>query len=339
MNPVDVLSDAEFLPFRLDPVGRRVLFVRMQAEQREQASFLDERAMGADPVGAWLPIEALTQAPKPAIAPHFIFHIGHCGSTLLSRLLQHGPQVQSLREPLPLRTLADAQRELGQPEARFSPLQWQALLHALLALWARPLPGQRHTVIKATSSGNGLIGPVLAAAKAIRAVLLDMALEPYLATLFKSMDSMRDACSAAPERLLWLRAATGDQTLQLHALSLAQQCTMGWLAERLRFVRLAETDPSRQLLRLDFDALLAQPLPALQGVARHFGWAEDFAPRAVASDDWRRYSKAQAHAYGAEERRLDLAESRRRHAPQIAEGLAFAAQLQARHPALAALDG
>ena len=38
---------------------------------------------------------------------HFIFHSGHVGSTLLSRLLEEVPSQLGLREPLPLRSLAE----------------------------------------------------------------------------------------------------------------------------------------------------------------------------------------------------------------------------------------
>ena len=50
-------------------------------------------------------------------AVHFIFHTGHVGSTLVSRLLDETGDVLSLREPLPLRTLADAMDVLTLPES------------------------------------------------------------------------------------------------------------------------------------------------------------------------------------------------------------------------------
>lgn len=262
---------------------------------------------------------------------HFIFHIGHCESTLLSRLLQGWPRVQSLREPLPLRTLAEARPALVHHGAGFSATQWQDVLHALLALWARPLPGIDMTMLKATSSCNGLIEPILATSPVSRAVLLDMPLEPYLATLFKSPDSVRDAAAAAPERLAFLHGTLQDEHLSLNALSLPQLCAMGWLAEQLRFSGLSRDEHASRVLRVRFDALLQQPEPTLQRIAAHLGWSVDAVLAAVASPAWGRYSKAQDHAYGTADRAWDLDESRRRHAPHIREGLDFAVSLQQRH--------
>ena len=337
MTPAEILADPHYLPFRLDPVERRVLFVRIDREARQQAAFLDDRLLTGSAQGAWLSLEALPPPPALVTPLHFIFHIGHCGSTLLSRLLQSWPRVQSLREPLPLRTLAEASQELGRDSARFSATQWQNVLHTLLALWARPLAGIDVTTLKATSSCNGLIEPILATAPASRAILLDMPLEPYLATLFKSPDSVCDAAAAAPERLAFLRGKLLSELPVLDALSLPQLCAMGWLAEQLRFGQLSQGEYASRVLRVRFDALLQQPEPTLQRIAAHLDWAVESVSAALVSPAWGRYSKAQDHAYGSADRAFDLDESRRRHAARIREGLDFVAELQRRHPALANL--
>ncbi len=75
------------------------------------ASFLDDRILGPATRGGWLPLDRVLEAARHAadLRPlHFIFHTGHVGSTLVSRLLDETGAVLSLREPLPLRTLADA---------------------------------------------------------------------------------------------------------------------------------------------------------------------------------------------------------------------------------------
>ncbi len=332
MTPAEILADPNYLPFRLDTVERRVLFVRIDREARQQAAFLDDRMLAGNAQGAWLALDALPPPPVSIPPLHFIFHIGHCGSTLLSRLLQGWRGVQSLREPLPLRTLAEARQTLAHHRAGVSSTQWQGLLHTLLALWARPLPGIDVTTLKATSSCNGLIEPILATAPASRAILLDMPLEPYLATLFKSPDSVRDAAAAAPERFAFLRGAVHDELLSPNARSLPQLCAMGWLAEQLRFSGLTRGECASRVVRVRFDELLQQPEPTLQRIAAHLGWSEDAVPAALASPAWGRYSKAQDHAYGSADRAFDLDESRRRHAPHIREGLDFVASLQQRHP-------
>jgi hypothetical protein len=323
----------EFLPFKLDLVARRVLLVRLTAQQRREAAFLDERALPAGVDGGWLPLEALQLEAEtpPADA---IFHIGHCGSTLLSRLLESWPQLQGLREPLPLRTLAEAWPQLHAPESRLAPQEASRLLQALWTAWSRPLGGQARSVIKATSGCNGLVAPLLDAQPAMRTVLLDMPLRPYLATLLKSPDSVRDAASAATERLHDFHARGLGDGVWLHALSLPQQCAMGWLAERVRFDALARAQPWR-VLRVDFEQLLAQPEAALHTIATHLGLDPAGVTDAMSSPAWHRYAKAQDHGYGREDRAHDLALAMQRHRAEIDEGLAWVEAHTRRFPQLA----
>lgn len=327
-------TDPEFLPFKLDLIARRVLLVRLTAQQRRDASFLDERALPAGADGGWLPLEALqAQAAVPADA---IFHIGHCGSTLLSRLLESWPQLQGLREPLPLRTLAEAWPHLHAPESRLSPQEASHLLQALWSAWSRTLATQARSVVKATSGCNGLIAPLLDAQPSMRAVLLDMPLRPYLATLLKSPDSTRDAASAAAERLRDLHARGFGDGVWLHALSLPQQCAMGWLAERIRFAGLAQAHPGR-VLRIDFEQLLAQPEATLRAIAAHFALDPAGVSAAMSSPAWHRYAKAQDHGYGREDRAHDLALAMQRHQSEIADGVAWVDGHVQRHPQLQAV--
>lgn len=311
-------TDPEFLPFKLDLVARRVLLVRLTAQQRRDAAFLDERALPAGVDGGWLPLDAL-QFQGDAPPADAIFHIGHCGSTLLSRLLESWPQLQGLREPLPLRTLAEAWPQLHAPDSRLSPGEAETLLQALWAAWSRPLGASHRTVIKATSSCNGLIAPLLGQQPAMRAILLDMPLRPYLAALLKSPDSTRDAAAAAGERLrdLHRRGYGGD--VMLHTLSLPQQCAMGWLAERVRFDALVREHAPR-LLRVDFETLLAQPEAELHRIATHLQLDAAAVPSVMRSPAWGRYSKALDHGYGREDRAHDLALAVARNAREIEAG-------------------
>ena len=111
------------------------------------ASFLDDRILTSDVKGSWVSLGSVLDAAQ-AIGErkplHFIFHTGHVGSTLLSRLLDESGCVLSLREPLPLRTLADARDVLGLPESLLSSRDFDALEQALLRLWSRGYPEHSH---------------------------------------------------------------------------------------------------------------------------------------------------------------------------------------------------
>src|SRR5438046_4135658 len=88
-------------PIALDPRADAVRLVRLTAADYAAASFLDARMLPADAPHAWVPWAGVRRAAA-GLAPrcHFIFHISHVGSTLLSRLLGQHPALFSLREPV-----------------------------------------------------------------------------------------------------------------------------------------------------------------------------------------------------------------------------------------------
>ena len=329
-------EDPQFLPFKLDTVGRRILWLRLDAAQRREAAFLDDRALPPQAEGGWMPLDSLPTANTTSAFTEAdaIFHIGHCGSTLLSRLLESWPEVEGLREPLPLRTLADAWDSLLRPESRLSPTEATRLLQALWSRWSQTLAPHKRSVVKATSSCNGLIEPLLSQQSTMRAILLDMPLRPYLTTLLKSPGSVHDAANAAAERLRNLHARGYGDGIALHGLTLPQQCAMGWLAERLRFSAIAQGEHGARVLRMDFEDLLADPERDLRRLAAHLQLDPAGVAEALASSAWGRYSKSQSHGYGREDRVHDLDLAAQRYGKEIAEGEAWVEAFVHRHPGL-----
>lgn len=306
--------------------------MRLDAAARASAAFLDQRALPPSPEGYWVPLQAVFDAPAPAPARlDWIFHIGHCGSTLLSRLMQAWPDVATLREPLPLRAVAEAM-DAGAVVPR-------GLERRLAELWARPLPPSSRTLVKATSSCNVLAAPLLDAMPSARAVLLDMPLRPYLATVLKSQASLADVAAAAPGRARVLAAGDDEVATELAALPVAEQCAMGWLAEQLRFGELASGPVGGRVLRVDFEALLATPRDTLARIAAHLRLDAVHLPAALDSPWWHRYAKAGDHAYGVADRRHDLALADERHGEARDRALAWLDGFLERHPALARRAG
>lgn len=191
------LHDPDYLPYLLDRAGRRVLMLRLSAAERAAAAFLDARGMPAQPQGTWVPLDMLVAAAETMsrLRLDWIFHIGHCGSTLLSRLLDGWPGYAALREPTPLRDIA-ALRASGLDRHA----QSDALLSVFTRYWSRPTATAARHAIKATSGCNALVDPLIDHARDDRIVLLDMPLRPYLMTLLKSPMSVADARAAAAER-------------------------------------------------------------------------------------------------------------------------------------------
>lgn len=329
-----LLRDPAFLPFRLDPLLRRLLWLRLDAAARADAAFLDERAMPAAPQGGWTAPDVLARL-APAAPAQAIFHIGHCGSTLLSRVLEAPGRVEALREPLPLRTLAEAWPRRGAADAAFSHQDADALLRGLWTAWSRPLAPGARVLVKATSRCNALAAPLLQAFPSMRLVLLDMPLRPWLAALFKSDASLTDALVGAGERLLDLQSRGLASGRALHGLSLPAQCALGWLAEQLRFDALATGADGARVLRVDFEALLADPGPQLERVARHLELPAEVARAASASPQWQRYSKAPEHGYRADDRRHDIELALQRYGAEVEAGCAAVREALVDHPRLA----
>ena len=164
-------------PHNLDLAGGRILVLRLDERTYHAASFLDDRILTPSTQGAWLPGPVVTEASRRVRDPrpvHFIFHTGHVGSTLLSRLLDETGLVLPLREPLLLRSIADTAESVGRPDSLLGEAQFGALLDMTLRLWSRGYAGTRAVVVKATSSAGSLAPGLLARSPASRAVYLNL---------------------------------------------------------------------------------------------------------------------------------------------------------------------
>ena len=104
----EIARDATWLAQALDPSAGTVRLVAMDRESYRSASFLDDRLM-QHPVDAqivpWPDVETALTGDLRTDA-RWIFHIGHVGSTLVSRLLGELENVLSIREPRLLRDVA-----------------------------------------------------------------------------------------------------------------------------------------------------------------------------------------------------------------------------------------
>ncbi|MCB1606124.1 MAG: hypothetical protein KDI71_03975, partial [Xanthomonadales bacterium] len=137
-NFASYLSDPQAFLFKLEPNAMQVLVVRLSDADLQSAAFLDDRMLQVQRPAVWMPMETLLSAEPPLAppAPLGIFHIGHCGSTLLSRMLGALPGVLSIREPLILRTVAELYRQPAAT-ARFDAATLDRLFHRALALLQR----------------------------------------------------------------------------------------------------------------------------------------------------------------------------------------------------------
>ena len=324
---------------KLDLARGAALLVQLNESAYRAASFLDDRILTPGLKGAWTSLEGVLGAAGAGAANkplHFIFHTGHVGSTLLSRLLDESGAVLSLREPLPLRTLADARDVLGSPESLLSQADYERLERTLLQLWSRGYGSTHSVVLKATSSACRIATSLLERLPGARAVYLNLGAEPYLATLLAGKNSSVDLRGHGPVRIRQLQARIQGPLTPLHALSLGELAAMSWLAETWNQHDAVDRCGAR-VIALDFDELLADVAGCVRRIAEHCqlpvdsGWLADIARTPVLT----RYSKSPEFEYSPQLRRELLRESRQTNAAQIAAGLRWLEKLAGSQPAVA----
>ena len=243
--------------------GDAALFMPMDRAAYHRSIFLDGRISPAANRVMRLPVGALTrQAPKPA-QTGWIFHVAHCGSTLLARALDQLSANLVLREPFALRQLG-----LDPDAGRL------ALVAAMLSKRYRTdLP----TIVKANVPVNFLLPDLVELDPGARAIFLHCSLRDYLLAILRN-DKHRE----------WMRRVTTDLTASLGDLSPlpdAERAAALWLAQmrafeaailRLpnartleaeafftdprRFVRLAAAHLQAPMTAAEVDSLVGGPL-------------------------------------------------------------------------------
>jgi len=316
-------------PYMLDLPGDSVMFLRLTRKDYDHASFLDARLVTAQMPTQVLPWPQAAAAIEAAHLPErcaFIFHVGHVGSTLLSRLVGAHSCAFSLREPQVLRTFAQLQ---GEPELR--PRTWgtgdfDVRLGGCLRLLSRTYETQQLAVVKATSFVSELAGRLLSRASAPKAVMMYVSPESYMATLLGGPNSRQEARVLAPNRLLRLHRRIGAEPWQLATLSEGEILGLSWACEMSALAQAAMSGgASGRVMWLDFDRFLGSPVPLLASVLRHFDLEgrPDELRAILAGPHMHRYSKAPDHAYDAALRREVLNAARSMHGAEIRRGLAW----------------
>ncbi|MGH6871901.1 MAG: hypothetical protein ACREHE_10380 [Rhizomicrobium sp.] len=300
-------------PHNLDVDKGTISLVEMDGAAYRAASFLDARILSPKTVSRvvpWSAVETATAGLPEAC--DFIFHIGHVGSTLLSRLMGAHPAVFALREPLALRTLAQM-----RIDGRGDPM---AYLPTLLKLWSRTFhPGQR-AIVKATSFASEFAPDILAQPYCPKAIFMAVTAETYLASILAGPNSRQEARMLGATRYARLSKRVGKPVPQ--PASEGELIAMSWACE---MGALDAANAQDRVLHLDFDQFLADPQSALAACFNHSGIAAtDGEIGAILSGhDMRTYSKAQEYDYDTKLRRDVLDQARRQHGAQIGRGLVW----------------
>ena len=317
----------ELFPYVLD-VGKDTLsLIRLTRSDYETASFLDGRILTPRTIGRtvpWRQVAVSIEAAKLVQSCNFIFHIGHVGSTLLSRLLGAHRSVFALREPQILRLFAQIRSEPETQARVWSDDDFRQRLDGCLKLLSRTFEPDQNAWVKATSFVSELASSVLAGPPLPKALMMFVSPESHLATILGGPNSRQEAKTLTPGRLRRLNRRVGREAWRLASLSEGEAIALGWACEMSALAEAGNAAGAR-VFRLDFDGFLDDPGSNLAAVFRHFDL--DATPGDVQAildgPDMRRYSKAPEHAYDANVRRAVLNEARATHGAEIARGLAW----------------
>jgi hypothetical protein len=323
-TPEEIARDATWLAQALDPSQGLVRLIAMDRDSYRAESFLDDRMLGQAvdaQVVPWTLIEAATEVEMRTDA-RWIFHIGHVGSTLLSRLLGELDGVLAVREPRLLRDLA------------LSPSAVRAgYIPAAAKLMSRSFAEDEAACVKATSFVSEIAAELVPPGE--RALFMYAQPRIYVATILAGENSVKELRTLAGARAA--RMAGRVETLEPDPGSDAQLAATAWACEMTSLEAAAEAMPDRKIEWLDFDRMLADVSAALRLATEHFRFAADeVAIEALAAGPlMSRYSKAPEFDFSPVLRRELIGQAERRHRRDIDSALAMLRRAAEKSPLLA----
>jgi hypothetical protein len=315
------LESPLWYPLATDRGADAVQFAQLTEREYEAASFLDGRFVrpeAAKKLLRWNDVRAAVDGMPERC--HFIFHISHCGSTLLARLLGCHKQLFSLREPAILRNLAEAFLFLGEPNSDWGDEKFEDRLSGFLKLWSRTFRPEQTSVVKATSFVSDMARHLLERRPAARAILMYIRPERFLKAMLHGL--MEEVDNSAAKRWRRVFRYLGEpEAGAADDLSPGERVAMSWLAEVLALDDAAASGD--RCLWIDFDDFLASPADGVQASFSLLGvpCPPGMAAALCASPLMTRYSKAPQHGYDAGVRERFLAESATQHGEEIIRGL------------------
>lgn len=323
-SPEEIARDATWLVQALDPSQGMARLVAMDRESYRAASFLDDRMLHSSVDAQILPWDVVEKAVSPNLRSdaRWIFHIGHVGSTLVSRLLGELDGVLAVREPRLLRDLALMPAEIRKRYVAAAP-----------RLMSRTFAHAETACVKATSFASEIAPDLVPAGE--RALFIYASPSNYIASILAGETSVKELRALAGSRAgrMTGRVAGLDPQSQ----SDAHRAAAAWACEMTSMEVAAEAMEDRRLHWADFDAMLDDMPAAMSRVAGNFGFDADRGTLEEIANGplMRRYSKALDYEYSPALRRELIAEANREHAADVGEALAMLERAAQESPLLA----
>ena len=322
-SPEEIARDATWLAQALDPTQGLVRMVAMNRESYRAESFLDDRLLQQTidaQIVPWPEVEVAVSGNLRTDA-RWIFHIGHVGSTLVSRLLGELPGVLAIREPRLLRDLA-----LCPSEVR----------HGYIApfpkLMSRTFGQDEAACVKVTSFASEIAPQIVPPGE--RVLFMYASPRNYVASILAGENSIKEMHALASSRAE--RLASRDIILAATH-SEAALAAAAWACEMTSLEAAAAGMTDRRIAWADFDVMLANLPSELARVAAHFGFVadEEQLSALAAGPLMKRYSKALEYEYSPDLREELIAGALHLHGGEIDAALAMLRAAAEKSPLLA----
>jgi hypothetical protein len=322
-SPEEIARDATWLAQALDPAQGIVRLVAMDRDSYRAESFLDDRLL-QQPVDAqllaWPDVEGAVSGDLREDA-RWIFHIGHVGSTLVSRLLGEIDEVLAIREPRLLRDLA-----LSPPPVR------AGYIASVAKLMSRTFADEEIACVKATSFASEIAPELIPPGE--RALFMFAKPGAYIASILAGENSIKELHALADYRAQRL---AGRQVAMRVPSSNAELAGTAWACEMTSLEAAADAMLDRQIAWADFDGMLGDMPGELKRVAAFFGFTadKDGIAAIAAGPLMHRYSKALEYDYSPSLREQLIGGAFHQHGREIDAALAMLRAAAEKSPLLA----
>ncbi|WP_159982519.1 MULTISPECIES: hypothetical protein [unclassified Novosphingobium] len=236
------------------------MFVPMSRAAYHRSIFLDGRISPEGEGALRVPLATFQDTVARASRTGWVFHVAHCGSTLLARALDQPATNLILREPLALRQLA-----LAPDQRRL------ALVAAMLGKRYRP---EAPTIVKANVPVNFILPQLVALDPGAPAIFLYLDLRDYLLAILRSADHRA-----------WVGRVThqlGGYLGDLTGLGIGECAAALWLAQIRAYANALAALPNGR--SLNAERFFADPPAVLAAAAAHFSVPMDTATVMAVAD-------------------------------------------------------
>ena len=255
----ELLTNPDYYLWRLE--GSYAIFVQMTRESFQESIFTDQRIVPVSPNLIKVRVDKLLKVFKKYDPPgiSYIFHVAHCGSTLLSRALDMSDKNIIYREPSALRQLAVMMAENDWGDA--PPASWRNKFRLTTALLSKSYIKNAPVVIKANVPVNFVIDKLMQINPEAPGLFLYSSFENYLLSILKSSTHRAWSVSVVNSLAKAIERHTGVSEIDQKRLSAPQVVACLWLAQISIYCEAAEK--YKNLKTVDSEIFFSDPEPVL----------------------------------------------------------------------------